>query len=392
MISGATRGSGGSALARHLLSRRGGQTVRVLPARHLAGENLPDQIAELVAVSAHGSTSRPIHHLHVDPPSGSDATFIAKTFLRHYEAEFGLSHAPRCGVKHEKAGRTHFHFAYSLVTAEGRTVSLSHDYARREKVSRLTEHACGLQMVPGKHNRSVHSALIRDGRRDVANAMVAAGLLDRSRPVASTTPNERAQAERTGIPVHQIHLFALAAWRASDDAQSFSSTLGKMGLRLASGDRGAVILDTTGSAHGLSRVLAAAARKDGDRITAAMVRRRIASLTLPVMGAVSDVGSLSVAAHAASKPLTAEGKDAHKAHVTPALPQRGDFLDGTGSPSPSRRDHRSPSQVTQELVAGSAGAHAVSIHHGRRPMRAARPPQSAGKPDRKAKLVTAIVP
>ena len=272
---------GGDALARHLLSRKDGQDVHVLPARHLAGETLRDQIAELVAVSSHGRTSRPVHHVHVDPPVGSDASAVMNFFVQAYETEFGLHDAPRCAVRHRKRGREHFHVVWSLVREDGKVIDLSHDYARREKVSRVTEHACGLPFVPGKHNRAVHAALLKDSRRDVADAMVADGLLDRRRPVAKSTPRERAQAERTGIPVRQLRIHALAAWRASENGQAFASLLSKLGLRLAQGDRGVVVVDRAGSAHSLARVLAAAARQDGERITAAMVRTRIAGLDLP---------------------------------------------------------------------------------------------------------------
>lgn len=341
MISGATRGMGGAALARHLLSRKGGQVVDVLPARHLAGETLKDQIAELVAVSSHGRTSRPVHHVHVDPPIGSDASAVMDFFVTAYEAEFGLQDVPRCAVRHRKAGRDHFHVVWGLVREDGKVVDLSHDYPRREKVSRITEFACGLPMVPGKHNKAVHAALRKDGRNDVADAMMTAGLLDRRRPVAKATPKERAQAERTGIPVRQLRIQVLAAWRGSDEGYAFASILRKLGLRLAQGDRGVVVVDRAGSAHGLVRVLAAAARQDGDRITAAMVRTRIAGLDLlPLETERHDHDRESHAETHSQGPVPGAGSDP-RGRAAPASPSRPSGR-ADGRERQPRPDHRPP--------------------------------------------------
>lgn len=59
MIAGETRGTGGPTLARHFLSRKGNQTVEVMPARHLMGETLREQIDDLVMTSSHGGLLAP---------------------------------------------------------------------------------------------------------------------------------------------------------------------------------------------------------------------------------------------------------------------------------------------------------------------------------------------
>lgn len=280
MIAGSTRGAGGPALARHLLSRKGGQEVRVLDARHLAAADLSGQLRELVAASRHGRTDRPVHHVHIDPPRGSDAESIMNFFVVAYEREFGLEDVQRCGVEHIKNGRPHYHLAYSLVRPNGKVADLSHEYARREKVSRITEFAFGLPWTKGKHNRAVAQALRKDGRADIADGMEAAGLLYGRRPVAVQMPRERAQAERTDIPVADVRRAALAGWQASDSGSAFERALSERGLRLAEGDRGPVLIDHAGGAHSLTRSLSASARSEGRRITAAEVRRRVANLTL----------------------------------------------------------------------------------------------------------------
>ena len=224
MIAGATRGTGGPALARHLTKTKDGQEVVVMPARGLASDDLQGQIRELVASAAHGRTSRPVHHVHIDPPPDApNPEEIIQTFLTHYEREFGLEDAQRCGVHHVKHGRRHGHYVWSLVRDDGSVVSLAHDHARREKVSRIVEFEHNLPMVRGKHNRSAAAALRKEGRADVADAMTSAGLLSGTRPVAHSTPRQRAQAERTSVPLDEIRTQALAAWKASDDARASPS-------------------------------------------------------------------------------------------------------------------------------------------------------------------------
>ncbi|WP_245258235.1 relaxase/mobilization nuclease domain-containing protein [Rhodopseudomonas palustris] len=259
------------------MSRKGGQTVEVMPARGLAAEHLRDQLRELVASSAHGRTDRPVHHVHIDPPPDcSDPDAVIATFLDRYEAEFGLQNSQRAGVYHVKAGRKHAHVVWSLVRDDGSVVSLAHDHARREKVSRIVEFECGLPFTKGKHNRSAAAALLKEGRADVSDAMLAAGLLDGRRPVAHSTPRQRAQAERTAVPLDEIRTQALAAWQASDDARSFAVALHSFDFSVATGESGYVLIDRSGSVHSLNRVLAAAARAEGvEKITSAAVRSRL---------------------------------------------------------------------------------------------------------------------
>lgn len=291
MIAGATRGSGGPALARHLLKQQDGQVVDVMPARGLAAEHLRDQIRELVASSAHGRTDRPVHHVHIDPPPDcADPDAVIAAFITHYEREFGLENSQRCGVYHTKNGRKHGHIIWSLVRDNGSVISLAHDHARREKVSRIVEFERELPFVKGKHNRSAAAALRREGRADVADAMEAAELLAGKRSIAHSTPRQRAQAERTAVPIDDIRSEALAAWRASDDARSFAIALHTFGSAVATGERGYVLVDRSGNVHSLNRILAAAARTEGiEKITAAMVRKRIAGIRFPTIDEVKDV-------------------------------------------------------------------------------------------------------
>ncbi|WBU27749.1 hypothetical protein OOZ54_13855 [Rhodopseudomonas palustris] len=348
MIAGATRGSGGPTLARHLLKQKDGQVVEVMPARGLAAEHLRDQLRELVASSAHGRTDRPVHHVHIDPPPDcADPNAVIAAFIEHYEREFGLETEQRCGVYHVKNGRKHAHVVWSLVREDGSVISLAHDHARREKVSRITEFECGLDFVKGKHNRSAANALRAEGRADVADAMEAAGLLNGKRPVAHSTPRQRAQAERTAVPLDEIRTQALAAWQSSSDARSFAVALHAFGSSVASGEKRLVLIDRAGGTHSLNRTLAAAARRtDTEKITAAAVRKRLAGIRFPTVDEVKN---------AQRDRRTLERSDIneneHRQSVTaPEPPRRAD-----------RRDE--PVRRAQGLVAGDRRDFGSSHEH-----------------------------
>lgn len=280
MIAGATRGRGGRHLWRHLLKTDGGQQVALLPARYLSATDLPHQLQELVASASHGRTDQAVYHVHVDPPAGCDVKAVISTFAMEFEKEFGLQGSPRCGVLHRKEGRTHAHIVYSLVKADGKVISLSHEYARREKVSRITEFRHGLPMIRGRHNRAVYNALVREGRADVTAAMERLGLLGGPRPAARMTPAERHQQERTKVSLPDIRQAVHDAWSSKTAPEDFRRLLKKAGLLLAEGQKGAVVVDGAGGVHSLARLLSVAARQASTRISTSTIRAEIADLKL----------------------------------------------------------------------------------------------------------------
>ena len=283
MISGATRGAGGSALGAHVASMRGGQDVRMGASRGLVSETIRDQVAELTDLVSHSRSRRPIYHVHADPPPGAKFSEAAwGRYWDRFEAELGLGEQVFAEQVHVKQGREHRHREYSLVRPDGTTMPLSHDHARREKIGRLTEIEEGQQLTAGAHNRAVAAALDREGRRDAAAAIRDAGLDRGPRPRSPITPDQRAQAERTGTDPKAVGAAVLTAWHASDDGASFRVALAEQGFRLAQGDRAAVVLDATGNVHALARLLGKESKAaGGDRIAAGDVSARLAGVDLP---------------------------------------------------------------------------------------------------------------
>ena len=234
----------------------------------------------MVARAANGRTERPVQHLHVDPST----EWTEAQYARHlvlYETEFDLVGQPRLAVFHRKHGRGHRHYVWSLVRRDGSLISMSHDYARREKISRILEFEFGEPHVAGRHNRAVAAALRREGRMDVVASMEVAGLLEIERPVAKQTSAEREQEKRTRIRKPTIEDAILTAWRHTSDGPGFEQALEANGLSLAMGDEVPVLVDQTGNVHPLARLIGKLTKAaDGHRIGAAEVRCRIKDVKL----------------------------------------------------------------------------------------------------------------
>lgn len=281
MISGATRGTGtGNALARHLLKDE--NEVRLLSGRGLGSTSLAGRIAELVALSAGGRTDRPVYHVHCSPdPSIPNEAGARARFWALFEREFGMEGQPWCGVEHHKKDRRHEHRVYTVAKPDGSVVDLRFDFIRREKIARIVEFEFGMAPVPSKHARAIVAALRRDGREDVADWLVAAGMTTIARPVAPLTPRERLVQERTGVSLDDVRRAALVAWRASHDGAGFLAALRERGLDLRLGRVGPVVVDQAGTAHLATRLIGAAARRvEGERIPAAAVKARLDELQL----------------------------------------------------------------------------------------------------------------
>lgn len=351
MISGATRGRGGDKLARHLM--KGGQAIEP---RHLGGEDLKEQLRGLVAGASHGRTGRPVYHVHCDPV-GDQAEQMRTRFFELFESEFGLEDQPMCGAVHaSKDGRPdHEHRAYSLVRDDGSVIDLSHDYARREKVARIIEHEFGQPFVVGKHNRAVHSVLLIE-RPDVAAAMELAGLLDVDRPSA-LSPQDRHQQERTKVSKSEVQAAAWTAWKASDDGKSLETALANSGLRLAQGDKAAVIVDATGNTHPLARLISAAAKAEGEKIPAKIIKERIANTSLPsVEQARQAIGDVKHDT-ATEAPRAAEEAQAQEPVNQPeADPGEADLRRDQGDAPESPDDHRHADRSRRERPTVADGA------------------------------------
>lgn len=267
LISGATRGGGGSALGSHLASAEVNEAVFTGPARGLVADGIEARIAELTRLGSHARTATPIYHIHADPPAGRPFTKQERAaYWTRLEHELGLEGQPFASAIHIKEGREHEHRAYLRSRPDGTSIRLDHDYARREKVDRVTEYERGEPLTKGAHNRAVIAALEKE-RPEVAHAMQAAGLHKGARPVANLSPRDRLIQERTKVLKVDVARWTAAAWAESERGMPLAAALAAHGLRLAWGDKKdiPVVVDKSGTAHGLPQMLRMAARADGTK-------------------------------------------------------------------------------------------------------------------------------
>lgn len=289
VISGATRGRGGVALARHLADRRRerqNEQTRLGATRGVFALDIEKAIDELTRIVSHARSRQPLYHVHLDPEVPW-AQAQRDRYWCLFEAEFGFQRQPFVEAVHVKHEREHYHRVYSRVRGDGTVIPLSHDYARREKIGRQIEFELGGRHLVGGHNWAVARALIADGRLDVARSIAAAGLLTADRPVAAMTPRQRHQAARTGIDPRDIRAVVLKVWNEST-TEALLSSLALEGLQLCAGDKVPVLRDLAGGVHSLTRVLGEASKAAGRRIPAAEVKARIAHLHLPQLSETGE--------------------------------------------------------------------------------------------------------
>ena len=286
MITGGRAGSGGRALAAHVANPDANEKVEAGPSRGLFSDDIKSQVMEVSQLAGAAGHKRPVYHVHLDWPADVEMTpDMRDDFWQRFEVEFGLEQQEFASQTHVKNGREHEHRQYSLLRDDGHLVAMKSDFARREKLCRAFEHDHDMPLVKGKHNKAVITALREDGRPDVADAM--AELAKGPPGQSGLSPAQRQQMERTGIDPKQVGLSALAAFKASDSPAAFRAALEEQGLRLAQGDKGAVLVDASGSTHSLSRSIGTASKsEDGVRIKAAEVRTRLDGLDLPTIEAV----------------------------------------------------------------------------------------------------------
>lgn len=349
MISGATRGTGvGDALARHLLKADENE-VRVLPGRGLGASTLAGRIAELAAMSAGGRTDRPIYHVHASPDPGiADEAAARQRFWQLFETEFRMEGQAWCGVEHVKHDRKHEHRVYTLARPDGSVIDTRFDFIRREKIARIVEYEFGMPPVPSKHAKAIVAALRRDGRADVADWLVAAGMTAIARPIAPLTPRERLIQERTGVALDDVRREALAAWRAASDGAGFLAALRERGLDLRQGRLGPVIVDRSGTAHLATRLIGAGARRvEGTRIHAAEVKARLNGMELEIHGNGMD-GHRAAARRAGAPAPRDPGRD--RAAGAGGLGSRRPDLNAVGPDGGGRgRDGRGPGAALARL-------------------------------------------
>jgi hypothetical protein len=200
-------------LAAHLLDKVDeNEAIEVL-----AGDR--DALADAHALAQAKRCKFSVRHLSISPEGEMTPSQLAG-FLRAIDAELGIGpNRPRLVVRHRKRGRTHFHIAVAEVDpVTFRVLDCRNDYARLEEVARRYERDQGESIQPKRAERKAAKV---EGFSDVA----------------------RKRAERTASDFDRTALRQAFA----SGAAAFRSELNAQGLRVAEGDRGAILLTRDGA-------------------------------------------------------------------------------------------------------------------------------------------------
>lgn len=293
MISGATRGKGGSGLWRHLLDyKHQNDAVMVGASRGLIETGTKNQIKELTHIGSYASHSKPLHHVHADPAHDWTPDQWAD-FWKSYENEFSLQKQPFTEVVHVKHGREHKHRVYSLLLPSGSCIRMDNDFIRREKLNRLAEIRTGESILSGRHNDAVIKALEAEGKKVEAQLLRDAGL-ERARTRGKLKPQERAQQERTHIDKAGLAVIVLKGWK-SFVPTVLMEQLKAHGCFMAMGDKGPVVIDQTGNVHALNRLVNMASKAEGKplKITAKQAVDYVRGYDLPFYADIQKKGKIN---------------------------------------------------------------------------------------------------
>ena len=246
----------GAELARHLLNDHheidpdnhtampvGNERVQVAELRGFASSDLAGAFQEIEGVAAGTNSTKPIYSLSINPSEAMTREQYAHA-IDTIEDKLGLQDQPRAVVFHVKNGREHCHVAWSRIDLE--KMQARHMEFDRQKL------------------REVARELVRDFGHDMPRHLGEDRGTDRFKDkFQAVTLAERGQAERSGIDPAERKATITEAYRQSDSATAFRSSLQEAGYTLAQGDkRGFVVVDHTGEVHSLNRQIDGAKAKD----------------------------------------------------------------------------------------------------------------------------------
>lgn len=223
---------------RHVLRGKENELISVLRGSHRDVLDMRDD------AETHGAKYA-VRHYAIAPAEAMTREQAEHTVGR-LATEFGFDRDSAVLIEHGKARRdgtghpVHWHLlAPEVDPVRGRCLDAHHMHARHEKVARLTEAACGHQMVKGRHNKAVVNALATEAPT-IAAAVVAAGLTDGAPGREAYTHAQHQQAKRAGRSMPEMKAAVAAAWSAADGRVAFEAALVDVGLRLAAGKKGGV--------------------------------------------------------------------------------------------------------------------------------------------------------
>lgn len=137
--------------------------------------------------------------------------------------------------RHGEADDRHFHLVVKNVDENGKTLNMSHSYARQEKIARQFELKHGLEITKGKHNLAViHAVSVTDADR---LQHLAEGL-----PANGTRHNELRASNQQSENIKNI---SKELWKQSNDFNTFKDAVEARGWHIKPGTKKPEVLILT---------------------------------------------------------------------------------------------------------------------------------------------------
>lgn len=236
--------SGAGAVASHVLRGEKNEEIRILQGSE---QEMHDAMRD---ASAHGAKYG-LRHFKISP--GQEMTSDhAREILKDLAQEFGFDESRATLLEHKKprAGGKGFDRHWHAVAPEvdpvtGKVLDSSWMRPRHEKIARIAETKLGHDVVPGRWNAAVFSALENEGRHEVA-ARVEPHIAT-TRPESGYKTAAHQMAQRKGHDLPDDRLAVREAWERSDNAEAFAAALEEQGISIRQGDKRGVYIAERGS-------------------------------------------------------------------------------------------------------------------------------------------------
>ncbi|MCX2563697.1 hypothetical protein [Acetobacter thailandicus] len=156
--------------------------------------------------------------------------------------EYGFSLSDSVIVEHRKARQNdenspiHWHMIAPYLNPEtGKAVDLKNNFARNEKLSRLSEIRTGQTLIKGQHNEAVFYTLQKEGKISEANQVK--HLMEGDLPLPSYSQDSHQKAGRRGINLPEEKNNIKEIYKLCDGIKSFKSALEEKGYSIKEGNK-----------------------------------------------------------------------------------------------------------------------------------------------------------
>ena len=243
--SNTVRIGGAAALQAHLIELRDNDDIPEILSGDISSIIANDDVSELVG-NVHGNM-----HFQISIKEDVSNDFVFE-LVEDIKRDYKVSDQHHVLIAHKKeradhSDERHFHLVLPYTNSFGKALDTSWNYARNEKLARLTEMRLGAELTKGRFNRSVAHEL------GLELPEITKGKLHSSRTFGNKAHQK---AKRLGIDLAELRHNILKGNNTNEIIQSIRKQSAAEGFEVKRGDRRAVvIIEKNGEAIELNKIL-----------------------------------------------------------------------------------------------------------------------------------------